>query len=147
MLRDAGQRSIECFRRPRSALDASLPPILRAYLRNGFFGVQAFFACLLAYLALFFYRPSSQNPDQILVPTRPRCTTGEGLWLNRDLVGKWSYSPTLPFLQHAQTNPIPFPRQSPAFPSRSPDEHHPNPEPFFQSSLFQFPQFPQHMMM
>jgi len=63
MLRDAGQRSIECFRRPRSALDASLPPILRAYLRNGFFGVQAFFACLLAYLALFFYHPSTTVPS------------------------------------------------------------------------------------
>ena len=40
---------------------------------------------------------------------------------------------------------VPFPRQSPAFPSTSPDEHHPNPEPFRQSSLFQFPQFPQHI--
>ena len=66
-------------------------------------------------------------------------------WLNPDLVGKWSHSPALPFPQHAQTNPIPFPSQSPAFPSTSPDEHHPNPEPFCQSSLFQFPHFPQHM--
>jgi len=43
----------------------------------------------------------SQNPTQILVPTRPRRTTGEGHWLNPDLVGKWSHSPALPFPQHA----------------------------------------------
>jgi len=46
----------------------------------------------------------SQNPAQILVPTRPRCTTGKGHWLTPDLVGKWSHSPALPFPQHAQTN-------------------------------------------
>jgi len=40
---------------------------------------------------------------------------------------------------------VPYPSQSPVFPSTNPDEHHPNPEPFFQSSLFQFPQFPQHI--
>jgi len=40
---------------------------------------------------------------------------------------------------------VPFPSQRPVFPSTSPDEHHPNPEPFLQSSLFQFPQFPQHI--
>ena len=39
---------------------------------------------------------------------------------------------------------VPFPRQSPALPSTSQDEHHPNPEPFCQSSLFPFPRFPQH---
>ena len=68
-----------------------------------------------------------------------------GHWRNPHLVGKWSHSSALPFPQHAPTNPIPFPSQIPAFPSTSPDEHHPNPEPFFQSSLFQFPRFPQHM--
>ena len=74
----------------------------------------------------------SQNPAHILVPTRPRCTTSEGPWLNPDLVGKWSHSPAkaLSFLQK--------PSQNPSFPSTSPVEHHPNPEPFFQSSLFQF---------
>ena len=40
---------------------------------------------------------------------------------------------------------VPFPSQNPSFPSTSPDEHHPTPEPFFQSSLFQFPQFAQHI--
>ena len=64
----------------------------------------------------------SQIPVQILVPTRPRCTTSEGPWLNPDLVGKWSPSPakalpshtkaqpnpakTIPFLPQAQTNTI-----------------------------------------
>ena len=71
----------------------------------------------------------SQNPAQILVPTRPRCTTSEGPWLNPALVGKWFHSPTktLPFLH------------------TSPDEHHPNPEPFVQSSLIPFPRFPSHI--
>jgi len=55
----------------------------------------------------------SQNPAQILAPTRPRCTTSEGPWLNQDLVGKWSHSPAkaLPFHTQAQPNPakpIPF---------------------------------------
>jgi len=52
--------------------------------------------------------PVVQNPDQILVPTRPRYTTSEGPWLNPDLVGKWSHSPAkaLPFLPQAQTNTI-----------------------------------------
>ena len=49
----------------------------------------------------------SQNPAQILVPTRPRFTTSEGPWLNPDLVGKWSPSPVkaLPFHTQAQQNP------------------------------------------
>jgi len=37
------------------------------------------------------------------------------------------------------------PSQSHSFPPTSPDEHHPTPEPFFQSSLFLFPRFPQHI--
>jgi len=53
-----------------------------------------------------------QNPVQILVPTRQRCTTSEGPWLNPDLVGKWSHSPAqAPFLTQAQPNPakaLPF---------------------------------------
>ena len=54
---------------------------------------------------------------------------------------------------------VPFPSQSPSFPHTSPakpsqrtscpptspDEHHPTPETFFQSSLFPFPRFPQHI--
>jgi len=52
----------------------------------------------------------SQNPAQILVPTRLRshCTTSEGPWLNPDFAGKWSHSPAkaLPFLPQAQTNTI-----------------------------------------
>jgi len=85
----------------------------------------------------------SQNPAQILVPTRPRCTTSEGPWLNPDLVGKWSHSPAkaLPFLTQAQPNPA----KALPFLHTSPDEHHPNPEPFFQSSLFLFPRFPEHI--
>ena len=55
-----------------------------------------FFVCLLIPQS-----PASQNPAQILVPTRPRCTTGEGHWFNPDLVSKWSHSPGLPFPQHA----------------------------------------------
>ena len=49
-----------------------------------------------------------KNPVQILAPTRPRCTTSEGPWLNPDLTGKWSHSPgkALTFLPEAQTNTI-----------------------------------------
>jgi len=55
----------------------------------------------------------SQNPAQILVPTRQRCTTSEGPWLYPDLVGKWSPSldKALPFHTQAKPNPaetIPF---------------------------------------
>ena len=81
----------------------------------------------------------SQNPVQILMPTNP----SEGSWVNPDLVVKWSHSPAkaLPFLTQAQPNPA----KALPFLHTSPDEHHPNPEPFFQSSLFPFPQFPQHI--
>ena len=37
---------------------------------------------------------------------------------------------------------VPFPSQRPVFPPANPHEHHPTPQPFFQSSLFQFLDFP-----
>jgi len=49
-------------------------------------------------------QPRLKNPAQILAPTRPRYTTSEGLWINPDLVGKWSHFPALPFLTQAQTS-------------------------------------------
>jgi len=82
----------------------------------------------------------SHNPAHTLVPTRPRCTTSEGPWLN--LLGSGPLPQPKPLLSY--TNPT-KPSQSPSFASTSPDERHPNPEPFFQSSLFPFPRFPQHI--
>ena len=43
---------------------------------------------------------------------KQRCTTSEGLWLNLDLVGKWSHYPALPFLPQAQTSTILIDRKS-----------------------------------
>ena len=42
---------------------------------------------------------------QILVPTRPRCTTGEGPWFNPDLVGKY-YPEKNSFI--GKLKPLPF---------------------------------------
>jgi len=68
--------------------------------------LAAAYKCWAAELQLMLRSPAVENPAQIpgLVPTRPRCTTSEGLWLNPDLVGKWSYFPALPFLTQAQTS-------------------------------------------
>ena len=40
---------------------------------------------------------------------------------------------------------VPFLSQRPVLPPASPHQHHPTPQPFFQSSLFQFPRFSQHI--
>jgi len=66
--------------------------------------LAAAYECWSAELHLMPHHLRLKNPAQILVPTRPRCTTSEGLWLNPDLVGKWSHSPALPFLPQAQTS-------------------------------------------
>jgi len=62
-------------------------------------------------------------------PTRPRCTTR--------VVPFPCQSPAFHYTSLTRPN------QSPSFPSTSPDEHHPNPKPFFQTSLFPFPRSPQ----
>jgi len=66
--------------------------------------LAAAYECWATQLYLMPQPPALKNPAQILVPTRQRCTTSEGLWLNPDLVGKWSHSPALPFLSQAQTS-------------------------------------------
>jgi len=88
----------------------------------------------------------SQIPAQILVPTRPRCTTSEKPWFNPDLDGKCSPSPakTLPFHTQAQSKPakaIPF---LPQAQTNTILLHHPTPETFLQISLFPFFSFLQH---
>jgi len=60
----------------------------------------------------FCHSPSLPNPRA----HKDEVTTGEGHWLNPDLVGKWSHSPALPFPQHAQTNTFPIPNPSVTLP-------------------------------
>ena len=86
----------------------------------------------------------SQIPAQILVPTRPRCTTSEGPWFNPDLVDKWSPSPVkaLPFHTQVQTNPV---KTIPFLPQAQTNTillHHPTTETFLQFSLFPLLHFP-----